>query len=405
MSVHDLLLLPRDGLFLKDGREWASSDAGRAHSRDWPAPSTLRGALCTARGRAIQHNGKLLDRDGWLELAKCTRVKAMLAVRRRLYNADWTADDRVWPAPADALFLETDTRDVKALQRLDPVPAKYSVLGRPDGCAATALWWPHVAEAAKPASAEPWWLETALLDWLANPQAWAKPQLAGDAFPRIELPRHVQAHVGISTETYAAREQILFAHDVVETIQSKHDEQFEWAIACRAELGDTRPDLLTLGGDRRLVMVQKAEAGVFACPKPLLDAFRKEKPRGLRLMAVSPANFKQGWLPDGFSASDGGYRGNLLSASGEMCLSRIVLRAALVQRATHVSGWDMVEREAKSTTRLAPPGTVYHLEKADQSPFTDEEATRLWLVALGNRTDDGYGRFIPGIWHPQGSAQ
>ena len=36
-------LLPRDGLFCKDGRGWNTSSVGRSHGHPWPPPSTLRG--------------------------------------------------------------------------------------------------------------------------------------------------------------------------------------------------------------------------------------------------------------------------------------------------------------------------------------------------------------------------
>ena len=74
----------------------------------------------------------------------------------------------------------------------------------------------------------------------------------------------------------------------------------------------------------------------------------------------------------------------------------------------HVSGWDMVSDKDKggaprATSRLVPPGAVYFFERAepDGAPFTADDAKALWLAALGGRTDDGFGRVVPGIWNPK----
>src|SRR5579875_2891321 len=194
----DLVLSPRDGLFLKDGREWASAAAGRAHSLDWPMPSTLFGALCTACGRL-----------------------------RAPDPAAWAPAHRVWPVPADALFLAEEAGRMRQVVRLDPRPPRHAVLGRDDEQAAARLWWPRLEAQAKPAPAPLWWAEEAMLAWLGD--AAAERPCEG-AFRGLALPRHVQAHVGIDAALLTAREGILFAHDLVETLDG---ERCEWAIGCR----------------------------------------------------------------------------------------------------------------------------------------------------------------------------
>ena len=143
-----------------------------------------------------------------------------------------------------------------------------------------------------------------------------------------------------------------------------------------------------------------APDGLFAMPQELRAAFEDKPPRGLRLVAVTPAAFAEGWLPDGFAA-DGAdtVRGRLPGLALDP-----TLRAAVVPRATHVSGWDMVKRKPKPTTRLVPPGAVYHLVRQDGGVFSGADAERLWLVAVGNRTTEGFGRFVPGVWVPEENA-
>jgi CRISPR-associated protein Cmr3 len=392
----DLVLSPRDGLFLKDGREWASAAAGRAHSLDWPMPSTLFGALCTACGRLREAAGQTLGAREWRELAAAMTLGPSVALRRLLAPdpAAWAPAHRVWPVPADALFLAEEAGRMRQVVRLDPRPPRHAVLGRDDEQAAARLWWPRLEAQAKPAPAPLWWAEEAMLAWLGD--AAAERPCEG-AFRGLALPRHVQAHVGIDAALLTAREGILFAHDLVETLDG---ERCEWAIGCRLLPAGDLPTLATLGGDRRPAGVAVAGGDLFAFPEGLGAAFANERPRGLRLVAATPAAFAAGWRPDGFAAAaDGVCRGRLPGLDDEL-----ILRAAFVPRPIHVSGWNMAERRPKPTTRLVPRGAVYHFVRTDGGAFSDKAAKKLWFVALGSRTAEGFGYFVPGLWHPKEEA-
>jgi CRISPR-associated protein Cmr3 len=382
-----VILSPRDGMFLKDGREWATSQEGRAHSLAWPMPSTLLGALVTARGRVIEAAGAALAPSDWEALAGQTVLGPNIALRRPVAAASWTREHRVWPVPSDALFLGEQKAEGKIV-RLDPRPPAYHGLGRDNAPARDALWWPRVDDQAKPAPAPQWWSEPALVEWLADPKL--ERDCAGD-FRGVSQPRRFQAHVGIDPETLAARESILFAHDIVETLDGQ---RCEWAIGCQVDPVDDGLEYATLGGDRRLARIERVSDELFAMPDGLRAAFERQASPGLRLVAVTPAVFKRGWLPDGFAHDgNGALRGKLPAVEGEM-----ILRAALVPRPTHVSGWDMANNRPKPTTRLVPPGAVYHFVRADAAPFSAADAARLWSVALGDRTRHGFGRFVPGLW-------
>jgi CRISPR-associated protein Cmr3 len=78
----------------------------------------------------------------------------------------------------------------------------------------------------------------------------------------------------------------------------------------------------------------------------------------------------------------------------------VILRAAFVPRAVHVSGWDMKERRPKPTRRLVPAGAVYFFQKIDRAPFAAGEMAGLWLQALGKQgdRDEGFGRVVAGPW-------
>lgn len=380
-----LAFVPRDGLFVKDGRGWYTSASGRGHAIEWPWPSTLLGALRTAWGRREEAAaGRAFTAVDWRERTADVRLDRALVLRRRLGAGTWSRADRVWPAPADALLLE----DRNEVFRLDPAPHPTPTLGRDDDCAREALWVATPDEASKPCPAPHWWSERRFADWLGGKDLPVRDP--GNAF---DLKRRVQAHVGIKQETFTADEGVLFSHDVVETLEPG----VEWAIGVAATMPhDQAITIATLGADGRLAGVEPLPADPFTPPPALSDAFHGGSP-GLRVVVASPACFERGWLPDGLEAQDGTYRGHIAGLDHE-----VVLRAALTGRPVHVSGWDMARRRPKPTARLVSPGSVYFFERTDGQPFDATDANRLWCSALGTRTDEGFGRVVAGVWTLRG---
>lgn len=379
-TVHRLVLTPRDGLACRDGRGWTPIGAGRAHALDWPWPSTILGALRTAWGRAVEAKEKRpFEREDWRERTKPVRLGRLLVLRTRQGEAGW---QRVWPRPADATAYEKDGRPV----RLDPQPPELPTLGRDDDPAREALWRPRLEDPRKPEPLPAWWPDEPFVAWLRG-----ETIAAGDLALRAPE-RRVQSHVGIDAATLTAEEGRLFSEDVLETL----DQEGEWAIAAELDVPEEKPGpLVTLGADKRLATVTpRLDEALFAPPPALLDAFRKRGAKGLRLVCVTPACFARGWLPDGFEAAGTEYRGRLPGIEGEL-----VLRAALVGRPLSVSGWDLVKGAPKPTDRMVPTGSVFFFVRADGTAFGEAEAKTLWLAALGRRTEEGFGRFVPGIWH------
>jgi CRISPR-associated protein Cmr3 len=381
-----LALVPRDGLFCKDGRGWHTSASGRGHGLDWPWPSTILGALRSAWGRGEEtRSGALFGPDDWRTRTAAIRLGRTLVLRRQ-HGVAWRVEDTTWPVPLDALWLE-GRREV---HRLEPVQPLVPTLGRDDDEARESLWRPVLDGAGKPLAPPRWWSSTDFSAWLAGRSVAVR-----DREDVLATARRVQVHVGILPEELTADEGVLFSHDVIETL----DPHAEWAIGAEVALPDgALSGMATLGSDARLARVESLPAALFEPPARLLEAFRSPC-QGLRVVAVTALCFEKGWLPDGLKENSGTYSGRLPGIDHD-----VILRAAFVPRPTHVSGWDMAANAPKPTSRMVAPGAVYFFERIDGKPFGEADARSLWLGALGTRTDEGFGRVVPGVWSPARST-
>jgi CRISPR-associated protein Cmr3 len=293
----------------------------------------------------------------------------------------------MWTAPADALCLEGGN----TMHRMSPVPPRLLTISRDDDEAREALWVPLLYAAAKPLRSPRWWTEERFVSWLIE-----RDVPAIDRDHAFDTYRRVQTRVGIEPETLISLDDVLFSHDVLETLEhrinSDRIRHYEWGIGVEAVVPDSGlPQMAMLGSDGRLASVELLPSQVFAPPDALLDAVNKRPCRGMRVVVVSPASFKRGWLPDGFEAINNEFRGSLPGVEGE-----VTLRSAMVPRPMHIGGWDMARRQPKRVARMVSPGAVYFFER--NTPFKAPEINALWLSALGARTDEGFGRIVPGMW-------
>jgi len=383
MVTKHLALIPRDGFFAKDGRGWHTSESGRGHGLDWPWPSTVLGALRALWGRGEQaRSNTTFSPADWQTRTASIRLGRTLVLRRR-HGSTWRVEDATWPTPTDALYLEKE----EYVTQIVPQPHATPTLGRDDNAAREALWSAVIDDSRKPLAPPRWWSNEDFLSWLAGGSILATRKRSAPA-------RRAQVHVGIDRDTLVARDGILFSHDVVETIELDG----EWALGVEVVLPDgDLPTIATLGARSRLAHVESVPSQLFDPPQRVLEAFRKTS-QGLRVVAVTPLCFERGWLPDGLNESHGEFRGRITGLKHD-----VILRAAFVPRPVYVSGWDMVRRAPKPTSRMVAPGAVYFFERADGQAFSDTDISALWLGALGTRIDEGFGRVVPGVWSPSRS--
>jgi CRISPR-associated protein Cmr3 len=385
MALSCLELVPRDGLFCKDGAGWHTSASGRGRALGWPWPSTVLGALRGAHGRRLERERSApLARQEWPTATEAVTLDAMLALRRSLWEPP-TAAWRVWPAPTDALVNSDGTATPL-------IPRSWPGAGGGE----TELMYAAPADPpGKAAPATGFWPEESIGSWLSSWPPRVQRGQGGEQLGGLQLPRRLQVHVSIDPATLTGRDGELYSHEVLEVLERDGTEVWQWSIAVRTTLEQSCAGALaTLGSDSRLVELRPLPAEVFDPPPRLLDAFAAGV-AGLRLLLATPASFEAGWLPDGFAEQDGRITGRLPAIDGEL-----QLLAALVPRPLAVSGWDIAKGQPKPTNRAVPAGAVYYFRRTTGASFTATEARALWLAALGGRTEQGFGRILPGIYHP-----
>ena len=385
-----LVLMPRGGLFLKDGRGWYTSDVGRSYGHAWPLPPTVGGAIRAAYGRVRVEAKKEPD---WSALARDLTIARPLALRRPLGADQFTVDHRLWPTPGDA-FYDADGRVTPLVPVKDPCLAGLDLGQEDEDGAFAALWRPRLPHDGKPGMRPVFWCESEILEWLGS-----APAKGSRVIPGCNPPRRTDIHVTIDPDSQTAEPAMLFSCDVTEPLgrASESDTSIrEWGLAVACKLpGDEHADQLAagpilLGGRRRMATSEKVSADLFEAPAQLVQAAQGR--RGLRLLCVAPALFQRGWLPDGFERQGNEYIGNLPSIPGD-----VILRAAIVPRPLHLSTWNMLKREPRPTLRLVAPGSVYFFEKPN-GVFSAAECKSLWLAAWGGEQENGLGTVIPGRW-------
>jgi CRISPR-associated protein Cmr3 len=408
----ELVLSPRDGLTLKDARGFSVAGGVTAGGLPWPGPATtagaVRGVVGRLRGLSETYEDDDDDKKAWMKLLGEVTVCGPVIVSRPLDGEAWVP---LWPRPEDAVRLPHPRagrrREPDAeLHWLEPRPrgtARWRARGLWSGdgeesAAIEDLWLPWPDQRKKPLTPRLLWSHEEFVDWLWEPRQ-------RDEQPSPQPVERVDIHVRINEETLAAADEYLFAHSTYESLirlRPERDRVHELGIALRifgvgAEIDLTEP-VWRLGGEARFATASRLAPEVLVPPEHLTRRWKDTQ--FLRLILATPARFDAGWRPDWLepAASGGGFRfEGTLPGLGRP----VVLRAAIMDRAAWISGWDLANRRPKPSSAYVPAGAVYFFESLVE-PFTADDVAKLWLSTLQRPDDaaarDGFGLALPGAW-------
>lgn len=405
----------RDGYTVKDPRGFNMAGGVVGRGLRWPLPPTTAGAVRTSVGTALGWLAPGVCAD-WPRLLTEVGVAGPLAVVRT-HSPTPGAWRAVFPCPRDLVALPQDPQTPKPeakdlrLRWLAPVPppgggAEGEVCGSwgtdAKSAATEALWRPCLREKAKPLDLPSWWKEDEALAWLLDPRGFEQrcrspaPVWCPDARQNTRQ----DMHLAIEPKRGTASPSLLYGLETQETFW-RHDGGMDELGVWLRILHHQHSPLSTwcrLGGESRWATIATASPDPFGFPKERYASYIGEHhPTRIRLLLMTPAVFKDGWLPDSFKlATDRLFHGSLHGLSHV----DFSLRAAFVPRAGAVSGWDFQKRAPKSSRLFVPVGAVYYLEASRALELEDLEA--LWLTTLqGVDTQDardGFGLVVPGLW-------
>jgi len=362
------LIEPRDPLIVRDGRPFDNTPGSRARSLAFPLPSTLAGGVRTRAGLDAQ--GRFAG-DVDLLLKHSLRGPLLVVAGRE-------AVEFFAPAPADAMMMDgarvhrlrprrlQDGEMANVGDGLMPVFLGPEVKGKPQGMPAYWSW----------ARYERWLLEPADLS--------VTPWDIGIPGPV----REYRTHVAIERGSLTAKEGALFQTSGLEFTWVPREGRLRdgrrLALAVETD-APIRAGVAPLAGERRLVC-WRAGLPFPACPADLAD--RVAGTGACRLVLLTPAYFEaRGYLPQWIcNATDG---------------VLVKVKAAAVNRAVVISGWNLKTSRPKPTRRLAPAGSVYFLKLDGEESLIRAWVQRFWLRNFSDDEQsrrDGFGLAAVGVW-------
>jgi CRISPR-associated protein Cmr3 len=382
------IIEPRDPLIVRDGRPFGPTPGARAHSLDFPYPSTITGGVRTQAGQ---------DENGFFDVGKIAAVK-QVGIRGPLL-VEWDEENKpayLVPAPADALLLQENESRPVYRHRLHPLEKAGMLSDLADELYPVGMTQPTLS---KPYKGTPrYWYWQAFTKWLTQPTD-DKEEINVTELGHGGPGKEWRMHVKIQPETLTGEEGMLFATSGLAFRQRPSADDAALSSVKRLGLA-AKVDNLTglkisagpapLGGEQRVMYWSAGDVAWPTIPNGLADKIAQSG--CCRLILLTPACFMAGWRPE-----------RLLQAQQGVTPE---LAAAVVGKAQTVSGWDFEKRGPKPARRLVPAGSVYFLRLGADKDAIKNWVEQVWLQNVSDTEEDrlsGFGLAAVGVW--DGKAQ
>jgi len=136
--------------------------------------------------------------------------------------------------------------------------------------------------------------------------------------------------------------------------------------------------IMRLGGDHRSARYFKSSWKDIDI-KPIKDKIANDK--HFKLVLLTPAVFKQGWLPDGIDGNTG---------EGIINGVKLKMTGSNIGKPIGIGGFDIVKGMPKTMKKTVPAGSVYYFELKDGN--VDDLFKGLWLKSISDeRNKEGLG--------------
>lgn len=403
------LIEPTDVLFFRDGIPM-SAGMGKGAGCRLPFPSTLhealRASLFAKHGRTDTQSAfrpkEAPRQGGWLGKGKSVTSNGSKDYQSLSLTGPlpWSKNHGLLlPVPLDVAF----DKDKTTLHRLQLLPQEQPAAA---GAFVPACLPVATTPPDKHGQLHGWWTAEQYLAYLTG-QANAQV----DAFKPIPTDDLWQAEhrigLALDPERAAAEDGKLFAGSYLRMSDGVR-------FCFQADLRDqkaalngegsklTALDWLLLGGDRRLARLHQAADDPFAklrTPPVLPDG--KDGPTLLKWSLITPAIFVHGSLP-GWCAHPADKPDELpigqvrlgaskRKASSENLPGKAALISWCLGRPQTVTGWDMLEDQAKPTQLAVPSGSVFYFLCENRATATSLAAKLHWQPRSDHYGEKGCG--------------
>jgi len=373
-------ILPKSPLLFRDARQFGANE--QAETLAFPLPSTLSGALRTAYG----DENKIDFSTQASELLNHSVAGPLLT---QIDMGNQATTSVLLPAPADAIVFAEEGKAI--IHRLKP-----GLIGEGEGTDLPQHLKPVSLvnhSQAKPEKHPPkfWWVDK-MVDWLTDETL---DLVDASTFGTQGLPVEHRTHIAMDNQLLTAENSKLFQTASLDFGEQRGDDadQTQWrhryGLVVNSGI-ELKNNYRRIGGESRLAYIERDDTLWPVMPSALLSALKNNQ--CFRIQFVTPAIFKQGWLPDWLNDQLQGVMPGLNQ--------RVQLHALALPRWQAVSGWDMLKKQhgQRPTRRMVPAGSVYWFELLSTESAAFE---CLWLQCLSDeRSQDGFGLVVPGIWNP-----
>ncbi|ADZ89959.1 type III-B CRISPR module-associated Cmr3 family protein [Marinomonas mediterranea] len=394
MHTHDqkentYLLDPKAPLIIRSGRPF-DEQAGADDAR-FPPPSTMAGALRAAYARA---NNIGFNKENTQDILS-KAIKGPLPVKQ---STEEDIKTLLVPKPEDAQYYYDQAGNIEIV-RLSPreldenegwdLPRRLLPVSYHDD---------QEKRHGKPAKGAQWWSLKDLLEWrLHKPINYKEVHKNGWIPPADDI----RTHVAINPQSFAAEDGQLFQTSGLPMWQVKKENQSAFPdekillAGCingdlfpEAHSKNDTPQSLNIGGERRLAEILTEDQ---LWPQPdeqiLRDILEGE---ALSLTLLTPAIFKDGWLP-----CQQDENGHFIYRPPNTNTLELELVSAAIGRWTAQSGWDLAKHQPKPSRKLVPAGAVYWFRVREGNKHDLEQ---LWFSNISTKEQDrkdGFGLVLP----------
>lgn len=373
-----IFIEPSDVWLFRDGRPFSAGEEHVARSLFPPSPLTVQGALRSViLGHSNVEWSRFRDRDG---------SQAQAVAQKIGYPPNEDAEGTLGSFGMAGPFLAAPKEG--KITRFTPLPSNIREVKDEDRFVQLAptrginfeanwpvhppswapLWSPEEANLGKTEGA-PWLSEGALQNYLNN-----------DSFEVTERDKLFTSEprfgIGLDYAVGRPEESLLYQAEFI-----RPDAGVGLLVRLKEDFHlPAKTGMLQLGGEARAARYREVASSDLNVNPGLAEPSQR-----LKLVFLTPAYFKEGWLPA---------NGDWSSFFGD---APVRLVAASIGSPTLVGGWDVARRQPKPMRSYVPAGSVYFFESDSPIPIPSGPITE---TPLGDLDRDllGFGQVAIGTW-------